>query len=294
MSKRKQDRKSKQKAKKEKRRQEKLLEAERMLTIQRANWSAPDVAANFLTSANFQSDSPFCNYTKHNVSVHLECASPAELSAADLDTLYELTYHNMHEQYERAAETDPQQWSWSEKKKRAEMAHPEARYLIARATTITDTPSTIVGFAHIRFELEGMVEVTYVYELQLAEAAQKHGLGKRMMQLIELVSNKLDMKWVMLTVFKENVAASTFYSKLKYEMDETDPSLCDETATDEPAVYNILSKCVNKEMKAQAAAMKYLNQAVAEDIRLEEAEAAAGKTERTPTKVALSQKKMSP
>lgn len=228
--KRKADRKSKQKLKKEKRRLEKLERSRACAVVQAANImpGTENTPLNFLTAAGFHADSPFCNYTKNDLSVHLDFASAASLSPEESNTMYELTKTNMLEQYNRAAETDPTDWTWNEKKKRAEMGHEDARYLVARATpsglvgeTKAETMGELVGFAHVRFEMEGVVEVCYVYELQLAESAQKHGLGKRMMQLIELSSAKLKMKWVMLTVFKANVAAGNFYQKLKYEVDET-------------------------------------------------------------------------
>ena len=228
--KRKADRKTKQKLKKEKRRLEKLERSRACAIVQSANImpGTENTPMNFLTAAGFNADSPFRNYTKNDLSVHLAFGSAASLSEEELNTMYELTKTNMLDQYNRAAETDPTDWTWNEKKKRAEMGHEDARYLVARATpsglvgeTKAEAMGELVGFAHVRFEMEGVVEVCYVYELQLAETAQKHGLGKRMMQLVELSSAKLKMKWVMLTVFKANVAAGNFYQKLKYELDET-------------------------------------------------------------------------
>ena len=296
--KRKQEHKRKQAAKKEKRRQAKVAEADRRQTVQQANWITPDEEPrNFLDTTGLGCDSIFRNYAKNNLSVHISYASPSDLSAADLSTMYNLTRANMLEHYNKAAEVDPSDWTWSEKKKMSELQHPDARFLLARATssslvgeTKAEADGDIVGFAHIRFELEGLYAVTYVYELQVAEAAQKHGLGQRMMQLTELASAKLGMKWVMLTVFKANDAAGNFYTKMKYELDETDPSLCDEGATDEPKPYNIMSKCIDREERARLDAIKFLNNAVAQDEREEQ----AARLKVTPTKAVSMQKKISP
>ena len=52
----------------------------------------------------------------------------------------------------------------------------------------------------------------------------------------------------MLTVFRENTSALTFYtSKMKYSVDESSPSACGE---DEP--YEILSKFVNVQAASAA------------------------------------------
>ena len=348
--------KSKSKAKKEARRMEKMKEAERKSNIQRANWINGDENSprNVLDTNSLKADSPFRNYIKNDLSVHISFASPSDLSDADFACLYDITRTNMLEHYNRAAEVDPtdvryfkkislflflmysnsqkscfyssmfltcllcflcfvlilsprsiplhvvQQWSWNEKKKMEEFKHSDARYIIARASpsslvaeTKAESNGDIVGFAHIRFELEGVYEVTYIYELQISNRGQRQGLGKRMMQLIELVSVKMKMKWVMLTVFKGNSAAGDFYKKLKYALDEIDPSLCEESATDEPKPYNILSKCVDREEKKRLAAIQFLNFAVAEDERKEQ----AARTEMmmaTPTKGRSTQKKVSP
>lgn len=88
-----------------------------------------------------------------------------------------------------------------------------------------------------------------------------------------------------------------FYERLKYELDEIDPSLSEESAMDAPAPYTILSKCIDREEKRRLAALKFLNDAVANDIAEEEAVAvAAAKTmaKTTPTKASLKMRKVSP
>lgn len=42
----------------------------------------------------------------------------------------------------------------------------------------------------------------YVYDIQLEPEAQRKGLGKFMMQLMELIARRAQMEWVMLTVLK--------------------------------------------------------------------------------------------
>ena len=86
----------------------------------------------------------------------------------------------------------------------------------------------------------------YVYELQLAPAARGNGLGKFVMQLLELMATKHKMQFMMLTVFKINDGAMRFYlDKLKYSVDETSPSRC---AVDDESSYEILSKCLDKSL----------------------------------------------
>lgn len=99
------------------------------------------------------------------------------------------------------------EWQEEEKSKRREIVSPEARYLF-----VYESPSTnanqisklveerssdadnasdkdpIVGFVQYRFTLEEEIPVVYVYELQLEPRVQGMGLGKFLMQLIELIA----------------------------------------------------------------------------------------------------------
>ncbi|CAM9556058.1 unnamed protein product [Ectocarpus sp. 12 AP-2014] len=108
----------------------------------------------------------------------------------------------------------------------------------------------IAGYCDFRFAWDqdenedgegvgGMEDVLYVYELQVAPWATRRGLGRRMMQAIELLANRHGMTKVMLTVFKENRQAMSFYTKkMRYGVDKDSPSNWDQP--DE--VYEILSK----------------------------------------------------
>lgn len=102
----------------------------------------------------------------------------------------------------------------------------------------------VLAFAHFRYEPDDedaprheQQPVTYLYELQVNRSYQKLGLGKRLMTIIELVSMKLRLKKVMLTVFHANAGAMAFYKKRKYVVDECSPSNFGEDAD-----YEILSK----------------------------------------------------
>ena len=135
-------------------------------------------------------------------------------------------------------------WGWKDGEKRNEHRDEMARFLIAKSED-----DKILGFTHFRFLLEGNYEVLYIYELQVAAAGRRHGLGKHMMQICELMARKNAMKKVMLTVFKKNVAAVKFYTKkMKYQIDEISPSLSDE---DFSQSYEILSKVVCPELKRE-------------------------------------------
>ncbi|GAU23006.1 hypothetical protein TSUD_297510, partial [Trifolium subterraneum] len=137
------------------------------------------------------------------------------------------------------------EWQEEEKVKCREMVDPEARYIFVHevansnaddmsttklteedtSTSCQEDSGPLVGFVHYRFVLEEDVPVLYVYELQLDPCVQGKGLGKFLMELIELIAQKNCMGAVMLTVQKENLLAMNFYmSKLRYIISATSPS----------------------------------------------------------------------
>ncbi|RVW14223.1 N-alpha-acetyltransferase 40 [Vitis vinifera] len=122
------------------------------------------------------------------------------------------------------------EWPAEEKVKRREMVAPEARYIFVHSfpdsgtnemtallgtgktsNTITGARATIVGFVQYRFTIEEDLPVVYVYELQLEPSVQGKGLGRFLMQLIELIACKNSMGAVVLTVQKANFSAMNFY-----------------------------------------------------------------------------------
>lgn len=99
------------------------------------------------------------------------------------------------------------EWPAEEKVKRREMVAPEARYIFVYEEEASEflqerTSATCVeergrgrgpmlGFLHFRFLMEEELPVLYVYELQLEPRVQGKGLGKFLMQLIELIARKV-------------------------------------------------------------------------------------------------------
>lgn len=98
------------------------------------------------------------------------------------------------------------EWPNEEKIKRRDMVAPEARYIFVHQVSNEDADKvlefgdveqacsckgSIVGFVHYRFTLEEEVPVLYVYELQLERRVQGKGLGKFLMQLIELIASQV-------------------------------------------------------------------------------------------------------
>uniref|UniRef100_A0A0E0DR11 N-alpha-acetyltransferase 40 n=1 Tax=Oryza meridionalis TaxID=40149 RepID=A0A0E0DR11_9ORYZ len=160
------------------------------------------------------------------------------------------------------------EWPSEEKVKRREMVAPEARYIFVRQSSNAITTQNImkqdsrleftheacnedrlIGFVHYRFVLEEDVPVVYVYELQMESSAQGKGLGKFLMELVELIAFKSQMGAVMLTVQKANNLAMAFYKKLRYVISSTSPSRVDPLIGLEKN-YEILCKAFESEAKS--------------------------------------------
>ncbi|KAF5200964.1 N-alpha-acetyltransferase, partial [Thalictrum thalictroides] len=166
---------------------------------------------------------PFCHYNRNGLSVYLESGSGEQLSSPTKHYIQTLLKVNMEGAY-------GPEWLTEEKIKRREMVAPEARYIFVRedpnaiSTEISSLPENkekhycwigegnpVVGFVQYRFVVEEDVPVAYVYELQLEGRVQGKGLGKYLMQLIELIARKSRMGAVVLTVLKANLLATNFY-----------------------------------------------------------------------------------
>jgi ribosomal protein S18 acetylase RimI-like enzyme len=192
-----------------------------------------------VNKANNQEDplSPFPVFRKfenNGLAAVLECRLCGSLDVAARDWIFDLEKRNMKALYEEC------EWGWNEKVKREEMTDDRAWYLIARTPEPESKP---VAFSHFRFDIDFGVEVLYCYELQLEEGVRRKGLGKFMLQVLELIGFSANMKKVILTVLKHNPEAKAFFTSLKYTIDETSP----EDSIFERYSYEILSK-MNKKL----------------------------------------------
>ena len=146
-------------------------------------------------------------------------------------------------------------WKKEAKEKKAEMTSEDSKYLIARAVDMVGEtnqenvdPDEPLGFLHYKFVIEEGVVVLYVYELQIAEAAQRRGVGKFLMMLVEALARKAGVSGVMLTVQTANPSAQKFYESAKYAVSPISPRKCDPWAFEENQYdYDIYQKIWNDE-----------------------------------------------
>ena len=168
--------------------------------------------------------------------------SAERVTALDNDTkdwVMQLFSKNMKALYERS------DWGWNDANKRKELFDDRAWYLLARDAD-NGKP---VAFSHFRFDMDYDDEVLYVYEIQLEERVKRKGLGTFMMQILDLLAVRADMRKIMVTVFKHNPAAQKFFKeKMKYDLDET----CPVDDVYEQYDYQILSKFNKRKLAREA------------------------------------------
>lgn len=175
-----------------------------------------------------------------------------ELSETQKGEIFGIVKQNMVKLYKS-------NWGWNEKKKKTELFHSNSLYVLG----IDSVSNSIRSFVHYRIvdenedeEKEGQNTthltleilsaqnwVLYVYEIQVAKARQRHGLGAKMMSLLEAETLAKGLNKMMLTVFKNNTKALRFYiDKLGYCIDDSSPSQCG--CLDE--CYEILCKYIHR------------------------------------------------
>ncbi|XP_035546664.1 N-alpha-acetyltransferase 40-like [Juglans regia] len=188
------------------------------------------------------------------LSVHLKAECRDKLSLLIKQYIMSLLKDNMEESY-------GSDWPTEQKVKRREMVVPKARYIFVHEipnecsykterertyTSCIEDKDHMVGFVYYRFTLEEEIPILYVYELQLEPRVQVKGLGKFLMQLIELIAQKNRMGVVIL-IFQKTM--NFYLNKLRYVISAVSPSRVDPLIGVEKC-YEILCKTFGHEAKA--------------------------------------------
>ncbi|KAJ8281636.1 hypothetical protein COCON_G00041550 [Conger conger] len=169
----------------------------------------------------------FKKYDRNGLNLQIECKRVSALNSNTVDWAYELTKTNMQTLYEQS------EWGWKEREKKEEMMDERAWYLLVRDAdsaplrSLTSDSMWSVGRRCCTVQLESKV--------------RRKGLGKFLIQILQLIANSMQMKKVMLTVFKHNHGAYQFFREaLQFEIDENSPSMSGCCGDD--CSYEILSR----------------------------------------------------
>ncbi|KAJ3985673.1 hypothetical protein F5890DRAFT_1552974 [Lentinula detonsa] len=132
---------------------------------------------------------------------------------------------------------------WNPPDKRQELFNSLGRFILLSPV---NKPDEVAGYSAFRFEHEAEEDILYCYELQINPLHQRKGLGRFLMNLLEVIGRRTKMEKIMLTVLDNNLAANKFYKQIRFQLDECSPTyedLDDESGTEKVDVdYQILSK----------------------------------------------------
>uniref|UniRef100_A0A7C9AY06 N-alpha-acetyltransferase 40 n=2 Tax=Opuntia streptacantha TaxID=393608 RepID=A0A7C9AY06_OPUST len=198
----------------------------------------------------------FHHYNQQGFCLRLETGRGDKLSRPLKQYMQKLLKLNMERHYGT-------EWPTEEKVKHREMVASDARYIFVYEVPTSSrndemglipmngNVGEVVGFVHYRFILEEELPVLYVYELQLEQHVQGKGLGKFLMQLLELIARKSCMAAIMLTVQKANLSAMLFYTnKMHYCVSAISPSRVEPMVGAEKN-YEILCKTFDEQAKSR-------------------------------------------
>jgi GNAT superfamily N-acetyltransferase len=125
----------------------------------------------------------FRKFDRNGLQLTVECKRASEMSHEDLNWAFRITKLNMQDIYDTGG------WKWNDRKTRVELEHEMSWFLIARDS---DTP---VAFVMFRYELgDEDMEICYCYEAQIEKQYRSKGLGKFLLQLLELLCYRLEVE----------------------------------------------------------------------------------------------------
>ena len=158
-------------------------------------------------------------------SLQIHTLDSRSLINAQLNSCLDLIEKTSADDY-RKSET-----GWSRAKKRREMKLPDLRYVLlsqaqdAGKTSEQPAEETVAGFVSFMITYEDGFEVIYVYEIHFAEQFRSKGLGRRLMEVVEAIGTSVGVEKAMLTVFRTNEIATTWYGKMGYKVDDFSPQV---------------------------------------------------------------------
>lgn len=154
---------------------------------------------------------------KFNISV----STASALSKHERDQIWSLFEENMYDFYNTSS------FGWNPQSKKLEMFDPQSRFIIARvdggASASVPDSVDICAYTLFRFDREEYQNVVYCYELQVSKHVRRYGLGKWLTLKLVDIGAEWGMEKVVLTVFKANQSALSFYTSVGFLTDESSP-----------------------------------------------------------------------
>lgn len=167
-----------------------------------------------------------------NVGYSIQVYTSSELSDVDQANIWGILEQNMRHLYTKSS------MGWDPPSKKQELFHRDSRFVLLRRSQAQDglehlhEELPILAYSMFRFDMEDDGCVLYCYELQVSQSAQRGGMGKTLMGCLCDIARRWNMRKVMLTVFKENQAAFSFYKAMGFNIESDEEGVDEENDVD--------------------------------------------------------------
>jgi ribosomal protein S18 acetylase RimI-like enzyme len=145
-----------------------------------------------------------------------------EMAEADYQQCFKLVERTSRRDYHNS------DVGWHPDAKMKEMQDANMIYLLIQRAVPEPTAAPIIGFLSFMPTWEHLdkpeVPCLYIYEVHLAEEARGSGLGRHLLDLVELAAYQKGIILVMLTVFRRNEGALKLYQRQGYREDPQTPA----------------------------------------------------------------------
>ena len=168
----------------------------------------------------------------------------ANIAKEHLESCLDLIEHTSANDYQDSGV------GWSRAKKKKEMILPDLKYFLLLKSSQSSAgrgKEAVLGFISFMITYEDGHEVIYIYEIHFLPVLQGKGHGRRLTSFVESVGRNVGVEKAMLTVFKSNGRAVTWYERLGYVEDEFSPGPRKlRNGTIKQPTYIILSKVLRE------------------------------------------------
>lgn len=156
----------------------------------------------------------FSSYQKCDMDLKVEFYAGKGMPKATNNACFVLAKANSKDVYNQCG------YGWFDDEKQSELKEPSARFLVAKDV---NEEGQVAAFLHFRFTLQGELvdsedgeAAIIVYDVQVASPYRGKGLGKHLMQTIELIADRYRIPFVMVPIIKGDPKTLAFFqSKLK-------------------------------------------------------------------------------
>ena len=153
----------------------------------------------------------------------IEFKNIAQVNGQEKEEMFLIFEESMKALYEST-------WGWDKDAKIKEIFSTNAKFLIVRSERTEEAEGIIVGWAMFKFEWDDLDEpehpVCFCYEIHVHSSYRSHSIGGQLIRMIMEISSKLGMWKTMLSCFKINTKAISFYKKSGFDIDVNSPSRC--------------------------------------------------------------------